>query len=189
LGDILMAEGNREVPFSDGKGETLMLPAKQAAIRRLLGDAVKGKIGSARLILTLTHQVEERLRDEQFELLKEADEYQRFWWEELERRKSGGEDLPDPVPHPDDIVLDWVAGTVTFKGPATAEQKAEKDRLHGDLLAMEAEILTLKEERRKSRKREVRMVIDADIAHLQMICDLIVERIGRPPKPTKPAES
>jgi hypothetical protein len=33
------------------------------------------------------------------------------------------------------------------------------------------------------------MVIDEDIAHLQTICDLIVGRIGRPPKPTQPAES
>jgi hypothetical protein len=35
----------------------------------------------------------------------------------------GGIDRPDPVPHPDDVVIDYKTGEVRIKGPVMTEQK------------------------------------------------------------------
>ena len=36
--------------------------------------------------------------------------------------------LPDPIPHPDHIVIDMRTGTASLKGPWTKEEKVEFDR-------------------------------------------------------------
>jgi hypothetical protein len=45
------------------------------------------------------------------------------WEREVERRRRLGITAADPVPHPDDIVIDVDDGTVVIKGPATKEEK------------------------------------------------------------------
>jgi hypothetical protein len=42
----------------------------------------------------------------------------------LKRRKRLGLDLPEPVPHPDDITIDMRTGRVIVKGPFTKEEHA-----------------------------------------------------------------
>ena len=37
--------------------------------------------------------------------------------------------LPDPIPHPDDILLDFENDTVRIVGPLTKEEKAERDEM------------------------------------------------------------
>jgi hypothetical protein len=51
------------------------------------------------------------------------------WEEALERRKRQGLTGPEPIPHPDDIIIDLVTGEVTLKGPLTKEQKDAQDQL------------------------------------------------------------
>ena len=52
-----------------------------------------------------------------------AIDYKLKWGAELERRKVLNLDLPDPVPHPDDIILDARHGTAQIKGPMTQDEK------------------------------------------------------------------
>ncbi len=47
---------------------------------------------------------------------------------ELERRKKCGETGPEPIPHPDDIVLNMNTGQIEVKGPMTKEEKVKWDR-------------------------------------------------------------
>ena len=48
-----------------------------------------------------------------------------FAWErELERRRVLGLTGPEPLPHPDHLVIDLEAGTAHIRGPATKEEKA-----------------------------------------------------------------
>jgi hypothetical protein len=37
--------------------------------------------------------------------------------------------LPDPIPHPDDILIDFENDTVTIVGPMTKEEKAARDQV------------------------------------------------------------
>jgi hypothetical protein len=54
--------------------------------------------------------------------------YKVEWEKELRRRERLGiTDLPEPLPHPDDIIIDMNEGTARVVGPATKEEKAEYD--------------------------------------------------------------
>jgi hypothetical protein len=68
-----------------------------------------------------------------------ATEYKQTWQKELERRKRLGLKLPDPVPHPDDIVVDVRRMTVSFNGPMTAAE-IPRYRLGAELLAVYEEL-------------------------------------------------
>jgi hypothetical protein len=38
-------------------------------------------------------------------------------------------EVPDPIPHPEDISVNVVTGTIVIKGPMTPEEKVSWDRL------------------------------------------------------------
>jgi hypothetical protein len=63
------------------------------------------------------------------EFLRSAIEYKRDWDQELARRRRVGIQLPDPIPHPDDIIVGMKTGQVRINGPMTKEDKAEWDRM------------------------------------------------------------
>jgi len=61
------------------------------------------------------------------ELLRAAVEGKEYWsgiFAEYDRR---GIDRPDPVPHPDDVVIDYETGEVRIKGPVMTEQKDARE--------------------------------------------------------------
>jgi hypothetical protein len=64
------------------------------------------------------------------ECLKAAIEYKFDWERELERRARLGIGGPEPIPHPDDIIIDTRTDQVIVKGPVTKEQKVEWDRMY-----------------------------------------------------------
>jgi hypothetical protein len=54
--------------------------------------------------------------------------YKVDWDEELERRRKLGIQAPDPVPHPDHVIIDMQTGSVRIAGPMTKEEKAKLDK-------------------------------------------------------------
>ena len=75
-------------------------------------------------MLSTTERENKRLHDE---WLQTAISYKVDWEQELERRKITGETGPDPLPHPDDIVINMQTGLVEVKGPFTKEEKVVWD--------------------------------------------------------------
>ena len=61
--------------------------------------------------------------------LRAAVEGKEYWaavFAECDRR---GIDRPEPVPHPDDVVIDYQTGEVRIKGPVMTEQKDARETL------------------------------------------------------------
>jgi hypothetical protein len=52
---------------------------------------------------------------------------------------------PEPLPHPDDILIDFRTGEVTFKGPRTREQKAAQEEMIALKEGLEADAKILEE--------------------------------------------
>jgi hypothetical protein len=102
----LLSEGNNVVK----------LPVMQAVIRQLALAAAKGQPRSQRMLADLVRWVEGDRRELKLEYLKTMIEYKTHWEEKLERRKRQGLTGPEPIPHPDDIIVDLFTGEVTFKG-------------------------------------------------------------------------
>src|SRR5580704_9042773 len=65
--------------------------------------------------------------------LPQGTAWRREWEQELARRAALGITGPEPLPHPDDIVIDTKTGQVIVKGPMTKEEKVVWDQMRARL--------------------------------------------------------
>ena len=121
----------------------------QAVIRQLALAAAKGQPRSQRMLADLVRWVEGDRRELKLEYLKTMIEYKSGWEQELERRQRLGLTGPEPLPHPDDILIDFSTGDVTINGAWTKEQKAAQDEMIARKEGFEADAEFLKEALRR----------------------------------------
>ena len=130
----------------------------------------------------LLSETERANKAQKDELLNEAIKYKTYWEQEIERCKRLGITPPEPLPHPDDIVIDMRTGQVIFKGPMTKEDKAEWDWLRNRLEAYDRQIaqetLMLKDPKMKPYHSS----IQDEIARCMRMRDKIASVIGEPKK-------
>jgi hypothetical protein len=55
-------------------------------------------------------------------------DYKKSWEAPFARADAAGIPRPDPVPHPDDYIIDVRNGVVRLEGPLTDEEKVEWDK-------------------------------------------------------------
>src|SRR5215204_1647532 len=122
LQSIILDEAYRRVPVNDGKRQ-VTIPMAQAVVRSLAVNAAKGSQRAQRLFTALITSTEREQRKARECELEGAITYKVAWERELERRRRLGIIAADPLPHPDDIVIDVGNGTVLIKGPATKEEQ------------------------------------------------------------------
>jgi hypothetical protein len=77
----------------------------------------------------LAGEIERAGAESHREWLRVAIEYKIGWEEELERRTRPNIEAPEPIPHPDDIHIDFRTGAVEVCGPMSKEDKARHDRV------------------------------------------------------------
>jgi hypothetical protein len=73
-------------------------------------------------------------REATAEMLKAAVEYKEHWHRVLAERARNGATGPEPVPHPDDVIIDNITGEVRFTGPIMEEQKQAQDWMRANWL-------------------------------------------------------
>jgi hypothetical protein len=164
---------------SEGKRQ-ITIPMAKAIMRALAVNAARGQLRSQQVFTKLLSETERARRALTEQLAEAAMEYKFKWERELERRKKLGVTGTEPIPHPDDIHVDYKAGQVTFKGPMTKEDKAEWDRLYEQVEESDREIELLNAELKRTRSKSHRSVIEDDIAHERDIRRTIVKYVGEP---------
>jgi hypothetical protein len=145
---LIIDEAYREVALRDGDN-VVKLPVMQAVIRQLALAAAKGQPRSQRMLADLVRWVEGDRRELKLEYLKTMIEYKSVWEQELERRQRLGLTGPEPLPHPDDILIDFSTGEVTINGAWTKEQKAAQDEMIARKEGFEADAEILEEALRR----------------------------------------
>jgi hypothetical protein len=144
LKTIILEEAYRTIDINDVNG-SISIPMAQAIVRSLAVNAAKGNQRAQRLFTQLLSSVEKdnkRLHDE---WLQTAINYKVEWDTELERRRKLGILAPDPVPHPDHVIIDMQTGSVRITGPMTKEEKAVMDAYQADPLRAAVELKKLLE--------------------------------------------
>jgi hypothetical protein len=63
------------------------------------------------------------------ELFTFAVEYKEHWGRVLAERARSGASGPEPVPHPDDVIIDPKTGEIRFDGPVSEQQWMAQERL------------------------------------------------------------
>jgi hypothetical protein len=125
--DIILDEAYRGITVRDGD-RNVTIPMAQAVIRSMAVNAAKGQHRAQRLFAELLASVESSRKILHDQWLETAIEYKVEWEKELRRREQLGiTDLPEPLPHPDHVKIDFIEGTAAIVGPATKEEKAEYD--------------------------------------------------------------
>ena len=126
--DIISYEAYRMISVRDGD-RLVEIPVIQAIIRSVALTAAKGHQKSQRMFAELLQWVERENRALHDEWLNAAIDYKTTWEEELYWREQHGVTGPEPLPHPDDIVINRNTGQVEIRGPTTKEEKVKWDRL------------------------------------------------------------
>jgi hypothetical protein len=187
LKSIIVVEAYRTIKITEGRRQ-VTIPMAKAVVRALAVNAARGQLRSQQLFATLLSDTERANKALSDEWLETVIEYKCDWEKELDRRKKLGiMGLRDPLPHPDDIVVDMKSGQVRFNGPITKEEKAEWDRMWDQVEECDQTIRELSAELKSRKNARYRRFMEDDIAHAKRIRAVIVNAIGEPkrraPKP------
>jgi hypothetical protein len=169
---LILEEAYRPVTIREGE-KVIELPAIQAAVRSLAISAMKGSRLSQRALAELVRQVEDRKASEHLTAMENAFEYKQQWTQVLEHRRANGIDKPDPIPHPDDIVIDMRTGHVRTEGPLDEREKREWDQRLARLAEAQAEVNRFAENHRRARTRKTRFMWQLEWHFEQKIFDII----------------
>ncbi|MEM7061463.1 MAG: DUF5681 domain-containing protein [Pseudomonadota bacterium] len=123
---LVLDESKRGISVREGS-ETIEMEVVQALTRAQIAAALKGSPHAQKSILERIEKSEEA-EAKRIALRNEAvRRYQKQKWAEMAEAKRRGNPMPEPVPHPDDIIIED-GKDPSFKGPMTeAETELVKE--------------------------------------------------------------
>jgi hypothetical protein len=113
---IAIEEAYRLITVREGD-RVEKIPLVQAILRKIGVNAANGNSRAQKTILNLVLGAEADRSAAAAEILRAAVEGKEYWaaiFAEYDRR---GIDRPEPIPHPDDVVIDYKTGEVRINGP------------------------------------------------------------------------
>jgi hypothetical protein len=119
---IAIEEAYRLITVREGD-RVEKIPLVQAILRKIGVNAANGNSRAQKTILNLVLGAEADRSAAAAEILRAAVEGKEYWaaiFAEYDRRDI---DRPEPIPHPDDVVIDYKTGEVRINGPVMSEQK------------------------------------------------------------------
>ena len=151
-------------PTVEEKGRLKML---EAVVRSVSVSAGKGNFRAQKVFIDYRNEAERYNQSIKVTLYENAFNYKICWEAALKRRKREGIVAPDPIPHPDDIQLDYMTGHVHCTGPFTADEAKTMAKVCEMLLEIEQKIvdgeLRLREDLNEGERRAVRREINRNI--------------------------
>jgi Family of unknown function (DUF5681) len=142
---LAIEEAYRLITIREGD-RTERIPVIQAILRKVAVAAANGNIRAQQNYLNLLIGAEADRRVATMELLMTAVDYKEHWHHELAERARKGTTGPEPVPHPDDVIIDYDTGKIRFDGPVEEEQKEAQTRLRTMWPDMEQSLKEINEE-------------------------------------------
>lgn len=148
--EFLRLEAYRPVMVREGE-QVIELPAIQAVFRAMGVAAMKGNRFVQKTLTDMVAKMEAEHYASKLELFGTMIEYQQKWGHEIERCRKAGLPLPEPIPHPDDIVLDPNTGDTRILGPQTKEQKQRLEQALQRRSEAQGEVNYFADKHRRSR--------------------------------------
>ena len=169
---LILEEAYRTVTIREGD-KVIELPAIQAAVRSLAISAMKGSRLSQRALAELVQQIESRKSAEQMTAMENAFDYKQAWSIELERRRSLGISGKEPIPHPDDIVINLRTGDVRTEGPMDEREKEAWDEREARRNVAQDEVRSYAQKHRNARSPHMKALWLREWHFEQKVFDLI----------------
>ena len=176
LKSIVLQEAYRTIKVRDGE-KNVTVPMATAIVRSVAVNAAKGNNRAAALITQMIKVVEDENKAHYNDYLKTMIEYKCNWEQELERCKRLGIVVPDPVPHPDHILIDFNTSEVRIIGPFTKEDIPRWEMLRKRKQDCDVSIGQIQEDLKSPKMRKFRKFLLDDLAHAlnmrEMLCKAI----------------
>ncbi len=157
-------------------GEAVTVSMVEAVVRSLEMAALKGNVWAMWRYLGLVRAEEREESAARATVLAAVIEYKLKWDAEFKRRATFRIKGPDPVPHPDDFVIEEATGTVHARGPATEEEIARWKR-HREVWTTELNELRAQRDARHCRN-EGEIEISAEIESEEEALNVIEAALG-----------
>lgn len=148
-----LEEASRIINVQVG-GETVALSMGDAIFRSYFATAAKGNTRAQKHFMVTYATALQAERQEEIDFYKAAVDYKERWTEILYERKQAGVRGRDPVPHPDDIIIDPTNGSVEFRGPITQEEKEILDFYIDRKKAFEKEVEEFERDLKDPKQRQ-----------------------------------
>jgi len=123
---IAIEEAYRLITVREGD-RVEKIPLIRAILRKIGVNAANGSSRAQKTILNLVLGAEADRSAAAAELLRAAVEGKEYWASVFAEYDRRGIDRPEPIPHPDDVVIDYKTGEVRINGPVMTEQKEARE--------------------------------------------------------------
>jgi hypothetical protein len=121
LRTLILQEAYRPIKVREGE-RNVSIPMVAAVIRSLAVNGAKGNSRAAWLFTQMVKIVEDENSAAHRRCVNTMIDYKSDWEDELKRRKAFGIIASDPIPHPDDIKINYRTGEVRIMGPLSEEE-------------------------------------------------------------------
>jgi hypothetical protein len=125
---MFLEELKRQVSVREGES-IVKTTVERAATRAILLKAAKGDVKAFVAVKAKREAIDERRRVQKGELLRVVSDYKRDMTQELRLRTKLRVSGPEIIPHPDDVIIDPMTGSITINGPMNEDQKMAQDML------------------------------------------------------------
>ena len=176
--EFLRMEAYRPVMVREGE-QVIDLPAIQAVFRAMGVAAMKGNRFAQKTLAEMVGKMEAEHFGSKFELFGNMVEYKHKWDQEIERCRKAGLPEPEPIPHPDDIILDPDTGEVKIMGPKTKEQKSRAEEALARRAEAQEEVSYFAEKYRRARDPKLKARYLEDWHFEQRMFDIINDVVGQ----------
>jgi hypothetical protein len=122
LKSIVMQEAYRQISVKEGE-KTISVPMATAVVRSLAVAGAKGNNRAAQIFTHMIKVIEGENKELHWSYFSTGLDYKDAWNKELRRREQLGITGPEPLPHPDDLILDARTGAITVRGPLIEREK------------------------------------------------------------------
>jgi hypothetical protein len=124
IAERILAESRRPVKIREN-GKVEEIPMIDAVMRSVGAKAVQGDPRAGAAYIQLTDRAEATIIKEWNAVIDSVLEYKAGWREAFEQYDRAGKARPEPIPHPDEVILDYAAMEVRYNGP-TSELQAQR---------------------------------------------------------------
>lgn len=147
---MLIEEAYRPLTIGEG-GKAIQLPTIQLTIRAMWASAIKGNRHAQRMLIERMQQIEAADREAHLATEEALVNHKEAWTRAIAEARRAGREEPQPLPHPDDIIIDLENGAVHVCGPVTDDGKRAWDRWVNRRDEAQAEVSDYAERYRRAR--------------------------------------
>ena len=172
LKSIVLEEAYRIVKVRDG-GKNVSVPMATAIVRAVAVNAAKGNNRAAQHFTQMVKVVEDENMTSHREYVRTMIDYKYVWEQEIEHCRKHGLPLPQPIPHPDDIRINFNTGEVQIVGPFCKEDIPKWETIRERKAECDREISRIKDDLKLRKMQKYREILLRDLAHEQRIREIV----------------